>query len=122
MTWTQNIPEPVWSWGPAFFLLVGLFVLLRQVLKSPVLVEFVASQRAQASAMQSQAESMKGLAACVEIQQKQGSLDSQEIVIMLKVVRGELADMRKAVTDVGDLKADIAALADKTGEVEENAN
>lgn len=97
MGWVGAVPDAVWAWGPAFFLLVGIYVLARQALKSPVFIEFVKAQREQASAMQSQANSMQQLATCIETQQKKGSLENQEIVLMLKVLRSELKDVREAV-------------------------
>ena len=116
----RDIPPPMWDWGPAIVVLIMMFILallggrglaklLREAIQFavPVTEKFIKAQERQADAMSKQAESMmsqatsmKDLSACIQAQRDSDHFIFEEVekmVLIMKVVRNETADMKEAV-------------------------
>jgi hypothetical protein len=109
----SSIPAPVWNWGPAIIILIGIFILALyggrgfSRLIGPVMEKFIAAQERQADAMAKQAESMTHLAVCIEGQAEKTAFQNERVMVSLECLHKEYAAFR---VELGGLIGEVKAM------------
>jgi len=110
------VPPQAWNWGPAFIILIGIFVLALMGgrgfsrLIGPVLEKFIKAQERQADAMTRQAESMNHLAVCIEGQAEKTAFQNERVMVSLECLHNEYKAFRE---ELGDLIDEVRVLHKK---------
>jgi hypothetical protein len=92
----QLVPDPVWNWGPAVFILVGVYALVIRGLRAVDAVAAVGLKKFLAS-QEKQAEAMTRLAICIEAGRQEDHLEYKEILLNLRIQAGEIRDIGKRI-------------------------
>jgi len=102
MDFLAAVPDRAWdllaNWGPAIVICYFIYRVSGR-LAGTVVSEFIASQKEQAKALTDQAVSMKHLAGCIETSIREDREGYKEVILFLKVLRGEVRSLRKRLLE-----------------------